>query len=78
MPRCERGTGSLGEGLPGAAQGSSNVYCGAVQGTELISQLASNDIIKSAKLISGGDRLVNAPSYIAEKAMKSSVMYGLH
>ncbi len=48
-----------------------------VQGTELIPQLQAKDVITSARLISGGERLVNTPSSIAERAVKSSIMYGM-
>ncbi len=49
-----------------------------MQGQELIAQLGNGDVIKSARLVSGGERLVNAPSYITEKALSNSVMFGLH
>lgn len=66
-------------GLSGLSfeEGEFGVFGYITKGTELISQLSGRDIIKSARLLSGGDRLANAPSSIAEKALRSSVMFGL-
>jgi hypothetical protein len=47
------------------------------QGSEIIPQLGNGDIITGARLTRGGERLVNAPATIAERAMKASVMYGM-
>lgn len=53
------------------------VVYSCIQGTELIPQLSGKDVITSARLLSGGERLVNTPASIAERAVKSSIMYGL-
>ena len=56
---------------------SQQVWCHRVQGTELIPQLGNGDVITGVRLTRGGERLVNAPATIAERAMKASVMYGM-
>jgi hypothetical protein len=48
-----------------------------LQGTELIPQLGNGDVITGVRLTRGGERLVNAPATIMERAMKASVMYGM-
>jgi hypothetical protein len=48
-----------------------------MQGTELIPQLGNGDVITGVRLTRGGERLVNAPATIMERAMKASVMYGM-
>mmetsp|Transcript_17344 Transcript_17344/g.51914 ORF Transcript_17344/g.51914 Transcript_17344/m.51914 type:complete len:518 (-) Transcript_17344:3244-4797(-) len=60
------------------SEGEFGVFGYVTKGQELIAQLSNGDVIKSARLVSGGDRLVNAPSYITEKALSNSVMFGLH
>jgi cyclophilin family peptidyl-prolyl cis-trans isomerase len=66
-------------GLAGLSfdEGEFGVFGYVTQGTELIPQLGNGDIITGVRLTRGGERLVNAPATIAERAMKASVMYGM-